>query len=194
MTYPTSDTPITVLGIAGSLRRGSFNRMLLTAAAHHLPPGARLRVWDGLADVPPFDEDAEAGPVPAAVAALRAAVAAADALLVATPEYNGSLPGVLKNAVDWASRPYEAAVLSGTPAAVLGAGPGPSGAAGAQADLIRVLGRAGAVVRGGPLPVPEAMRAFDQRGRLRDPEHRAALSTLLAALCTVDPAEQGAAA
>src|SRR5688500_906793 len=102
----TSMPAITVLGIAGSLRRGSFNRALLAAATHHLPADARLLVWDGLGAVPAFDQDAEAEPVPEAVADLRAAIAAADALLVSTPEYNGSIPGALKNAVDWASRPH----------------------------------------------------------------------------------------
>ncbi|WP_219413567.1 NADPH-dependent FMN reductase [Pseudonocardia nigra] len=169
----------TLLGIAGSLRRNSFNRTLLTAAGHELPSGARLVTWDGLAGVPPFDEDAEDGPVPPAVAALRAAIAGADALLVATPEYNGSVPGALKNALDWASRPYGASALSGRRAAVIGAGPGPNGAADAQADLRRVLTRAGAEVVAGPLPVPEAFRAFDEHGRLLDPALRAGLAALL---------------
>src|SRR3954452_6903639 len=91
--------PFTVLGIAGSLRRGSGNRTLLAAAAPLLPPGAALRIWDGLADVPAFDEDREAGPAPAPVAALRAAIAGADALLIATPEYNGSLAGGVHEAL-----------------------------------------------------------------------------------------------
>jgi chromate reductase len=176
-------SPVTVLGIAGSLRRASLNRALLAAAHHEMPRGSRLLVFDGLADLPPFDADVEAGPEPVAVAALRAAVTGADALLVATPEYNGSLPGVLKNAVDWASRPHGAAALAGKPVAVVGAGPGPSGAARAQADLLRVLGRAGAVAAGGPLPVPSAFRAFAADGRLLDPERRAALADLLAGLC-----------
>jgi chromate reductase len=180
---PAPPPPLTVLGIAGSLRRGSLNRALLAAAGHHLPAGARLVVWDGLAALPPFDEDVETGPPPAAVADLRTALAGADALLVATPEYNASLPGALKNAVDWASRPHGASALNGKPAAVVGAGPGPTGAATAQADLRRVLERAGAAVVGGPLPVPTAFRAFDERGRLLDPEHRAALTAILAGLC-----------
>jgi chromate reductase len=173
----------TVLGIAGSLRRGSVNRALLAAAGHELPNGAHLVVWDGLAGLPPFDQDAEVGPVPPAVADLRSALAAADAVLIATPEYNGSVPGVLKNAVDWASRPHGDAALAGKPTAVVGAGPGPTGAAAAQADLVRVLGRAGAVVAAGPLPVPAAFRAFGDDGRLLDPERRTALGDLLRALC-----------
>ena len=189
-----TDIPITVLGVAGSLRRGSLNRILLAAATHHLPPGARLVTWDRLGEVPAFDADTEDGPVPEPVAALRAAVAAADALLVATPEYNGSIPGALKNALDWASRPHWAAVLSGKPAAVVGAGPGPTGAAGAQADLVWVLGRAGAAVCGGPLPVPDAYRAFDEDGALRDPEQRAAMAALLATLCTATATTSGAVA
>jgi chromate reductase len=191
--HPHSPAPLTVLGIAGSLRRGSVNRALLAAAAHHLPAGTRLVVWDGLAALPPFDEDAEAGPVPAAVADLRAALAGADALLVATPEYNGTLPGALKNAVDWASRPHGTCALTGKPAAVVGAGPGPTGAAAAQADLLRVLERAGAAAVAGPLPVPAAFRAFDERGHLLDPEHRAGMTAVLADLCAAGAAAAVAA-
>jgi chromate reductase len=180
----TTVTAMTILlGIAGSLRRRSLNRRLLRAAARELPTGARLITWDGLADLPPFDEDGEE-PAPPAVDRLRAAVRAADALLFATPEYNASVPGVLKNAVDWASRPYGASVLMGRRAAVIGAGPGPVGAAGAQADLIRVLERAGVEVVGGPLPVPAAFRAFDESDRLLDPTLRAELASVLAEALT----------
>ncbi len=104
-----------ILGISGSLRRDSYNTRLLAAAADALPDGVELVRWDGLAAVPPFDEDAEAGPAPAAVADLRAAIAAADAVLFATPEYNGSVPGQLKNALDWVSRPYATNPLRNTP-------------------------------------------------------------------------------
>ncbi|MCO1653429.1 NADPH-dependent FMN reductase [Pseudonocardia humida] len=194
MPSPDPARPRTVLGVAGSLRRASVNRALLAAAGHELPTGARLVVYDDLAALPPFDEDAEAGPVHPAVAGLRAAIAAADVLLVATPEYNASLPGVLKNALDWASRPHGSAALAGKPAAAVGAGPGPSGAATAQADLLRVLARAGAVASGGPLPVPAAFRAFGEDGRLLDPERRAALADLLRALCAAAGTRSGAAA
>ena len=95
-----------VLGISGSLRRDSHNTRLLRAAAELLPPGAELVLFDGLAAVPPYDEDADVEPAPAGVRALRDAIAAADALLISTPEYNASIPGVLKNAIDWASRPF----------------------------------------------------------------------------------------
>jgi chromate reductase, NAD(P)H dehydrogenase (quinone) len=94
---------ITIVGIAGSLRRGSFNRMLLEAAVQLLPPDAELEVLDLLDRVPPFNEDWEAETAPLAVARLRGLIADADGLLIATPEYNGSIPGQLKNALDWAS-------------------------------------------------------------------------------------------
>lgn len=167
------------MGIAGSLRRASSNRRLLAAAAHALPPGTRLRNWDELAAVPPFDEDAEDGLVPAAVASLRAAVAAADGLLLVTPEYNGSIPGQLKNALDWASRPYGDSVLTGLPVAVTGTSPGPGGAAGAQTDLRRVLARSGATVVGEVLAVPEGFRVFDEHDRMLDPTLRTALTALV---------------
>lgn len=171
-----------ILGIAGSVRAQSFNRRLPAAARHELPDGARLVLWDGLASVPPFDEDAEDGPVPPAVAVLREAIASATALLIATPEYNGSVPGQLKNALDWASRPYGAGVLTGKPVAVVGASPGPRGAAAAQEDLRRVLTTAGAAVIGAPLAVGQAFRRFDEHDRLLDHELRAGLADVLAEL------------
>jgi chromate reductase len=171
-----------ILGIAGSIRGQSFNRRLLAAARHELPDGARLTRWDGLASVPPFDEDAEHGPVPPAVAALREAVASATALLIATPEYNRSLPGQLKNALDWASRPAGAGVLTGKPVAVVGASPSPHGAASAQEDLRKVLTAAGASVVGAPVAVGHAFRRFDEHDRLLDHELRAALAGVLAEL------------
>ena len=171
-----------ILGIAGSLREQSFNRRLLAAARHELPDGARLAVWEGLASVPPFDEDVEDGPVPPAVAGLRQAIGSATALLIATPEYNGSVPGQLKNALDWASRPYGAGVLTGKPVAVVGASPSPHGAASAQEDLRRVLATAGASVVGAPVAVGQAFRRFDEHDRLLDHELRAAVAGVLAEL------------
>ena len=134
--------PTKITGIVGSLRRESLNRMLLQAAAGLMPPDAELVTWDELDRVPPFNEDWEADPAPLTIATLRQAIADADGLLIATPEYNGSIPGQLKNAVDWASRPYGRAVLQGKPAAVISASPLPSGAAGAAAELRKVLTRA----------------------------------------------------
>ena len=124
-----------VLGISGSLRRDSLNDALLRAAAERLPAGAELVRFDRLADVPPFSEDAESSPAPDAVRELREAIRAADAVLIATPEYNHSLPGQLKNALDWASRPAGQSSLTGKPAAAIGASKSMFGAVWAQAEL-----------------------------------------------------------
>ena len=134
-----------ILGIAGSLRSGSYNRQLLQLAAANLPDGVELAVWESLRDLPAFDEDEEGAPS-FAVAGLRAAVAAADAVLIATPEYNGSIPGALKNALDWGSRPREAASFRGKPVAVIGASPGSFGGVWAQAETRKVLGLMGSRV------------------------------------------------
>lgn len=171
-----------ILGIAGSLRRESFNRKLLAAAAGHLPERVELSVWHGLGQLPLFNEDAEPEPVPIAVADLRRAVAEADGLLIATPEYNGSIPAPLKNAVDWASRPYGEGVLTGKPVAVIGASVTPYGAAWAQQELRKALGIAGAKVVDGHLPVPEAFRQFDDVGALIDVDIRDSLRELLTSL------------
>jgi chromate reductase len=161
-----------VLGIAGSLRADSHNVRLLRAAAETLPPEATLELWDGLRDVPPYDEDADGDLAPGAVRALRAAIADADAILISTPEYNASIPGVLKNALDWASRPYATNVLRGKPAAVVGASTGLFGAVWAQAETRKVLKTTGAHVLEDELPVGLADDAFDPHGRLLDPELR----------------------
>ena len=154
--------------MSGSLRRDSYNTRLLAAAAELLPDDAELVSWDGLAAVPPFDEDAEAGPPPAAVADLREAIRAADAILIATPEYNGSVPGQLKNALDWVSRPYATNPLRNLPAAVVGASTGGFGAVWAQADLRRILTRIGARVVDRELGVGLAASRCDDDGRLAD--------------------------
>ena len=133
-----------ILGISGSFRRDSHNTRLLRAAAELLPPGAELRLFDGLADLPPYCEDADAHPAPAAVEYLREAIESADALLIATPEYNASIPGVLKNAIDWASRPFPDNALRDKPVAVIGASTGLFGAVWAQAELRKVLQHTGA--------------------------------------------------
>lgn len=135
-----------ILGISGSLRRDSYNTRLLRAAAELLPHDAELTVWEGLKDVPPYDEDDDVDPAPAAVAALRDALAGADAVLFATPEYNSSIPGHLKNAIDWASRPIATNVLRNKPVAVVGASTGAFGAVWAQAELRKVLAATGARV------------------------------------------------
>jgi len=134
-----------VLGIVASLRQDSYNDRLMKAAGRRLPGGVRMTVYDGLKHVPPFDEDDELRPAPA-VEELRRQIAAADAVLISTPEYNDSLPGQLKNALDWASRPYATNVLRDKPVAVIGASPSRGGTAHANADARRVLARIGARV------------------------------------------------
>ncbi|HEX7291330.1 MAG TPA: NADPH-dependent FMN reductase [Conexibacter sp.] len=168
-----------VLGLSGSLRRGSHNRALLRAAAATLPPDAELAVWDRLAELPAYDEDLDTAPVPEPVRALRMAIADADALLLATPEYNASLPGALKNALDWASRPHATNPLRGKPVAVIGASTGLFGAVWAQAEARKVLRTIGAHVLERELPVGQADDAFDASGRLRDPDARAALAAIV---------------
>jgi len=170
-----------VLAISGSLRRDSHNRRLLRAAADLLPSGAELVEFDGLKALPHFDEDDEHDPGPA-VAALREAIAAADAVLFATPEYNSSIPGVLKNAVDWASRPFAETVLRNKPVAVIGASTGMFGAVWAQAELRKVLAAAGARVVDRELPVATAHEAFGEDGRLVEPDHHNELASILAEL------------
>lgn len=134
-----------ILGIPGSLRAGSHNRRLLELVADSLPDGVELAVWEGLRDVPAFDEDEEGTP-PFAVAAFRGQVEAADAVLVVTPEYNGSVPGALKNALDWGSRPRETSAFRGKPVAVIGASTGSFGGVWAHAEAKKVLGLMGARV------------------------------------------------
>jgi len=159
---------VRVLAIAGSLRAGSYNAALARAAAELAPGDVEVEVYEGLGALPPFDADLEGADIPAPVAELRTRIGSADALLVVTPEYNGSLPGVLKNAIDWASRPRDGAALRGKTVAVAGATTGQYGALWAQQDLRRILGIAGARVIEGDLPVARAQSAFDESGRLVD--------------------------
>jgi chromate reductase len=173
-----------ILAISGSLRRGSHNTALLRAAADLLPPGAELTVLDpeALRAIPHYDEDLRAGGEPAAVAALRAQVAAADAVLIATPEYNHSLPGALKNALDWLSRPLAGSPLRGRAVTVIGASTGMFGAVWAQAEARKVLGAVGARVIDTELPVSGADDQFDADGHLTDPDLESALRDQLAVL------------
>jgi len=182
-----------ILGIAGSLRRGSHNRKLLRAAGHALPPGAELVEWEGLGGLPIFDEDLEDSPPPA-VEDFLAAVDEADALLIATPEYNASVPGGLKNALDWASRPFPDNVLRDKPAVVIGASTGLFGAVWAQAEVRKALKASGADVIESELPVGMADSAFEADGTLVDPELAARLADLVGDLVreVATPAEQAA--
>jgi chromate reductase, NAD(P)H dehydrogenase (quinone) len=158
-----------ILGISGSLRLGSYNRLLLGAAAAELPASVEFFEWQGLAALPAYDEDCD-GSSAVPVAALRRALAGADALLIATPEYNHSVPGALKNALDWVSRPLADNPLRGRPAAVVGASSGVFGAVWAQAELRKILTAIGADVLDASLPVPMAGHAFTPDGKLVDPK------------------------
>jgi chromate reductase len=170
-----------VLGISGSLRRDSYNTLLLRAAAELLPSGAELVVYDGLKAIPPYDADDESDAT-AAVQELRQAIAEADAVLVATPEYNASIPGVLKNAFDWVSRPHATNSLRGKPTAVVGASTGMFGAVWAQAETRKVLQTIGARVVDRELPVSEADERFDADGRLDDEDLREVYGEILGEL------------
>jgi chromate reductase, NAD(P)H dehydrogenase (quinone) len=165
-----------VLGISGSLRRDSHN----TALLHNAP--IELELWDGLKEIPPYDEDDDVEPAPPAVARMRAAVAGADAILFATPEYNASVPGQLKNAIDWLSRPRSTSVLINKPVAVVGASTGAFGALWAQAELRKVLATAGARVVEGEVAVGHADSRFDAEGRLTDDNLREQLEEVVQAL------------
>jgi chromate reductase len=188
---------VRVLGIAGSLRPGSYNRALLRAAAQALPPGVQLVEFDGLKAVEPFDETDEqpAGGGQPGADVLLAAIRAADAVLIATPEYNGSIPGVLKNAVDWASRPTpQTSAFAGKPVAVIGASTGTFGAVWAQAELRKTLGLAGARVLDQELALPTAHEAFKDDGRLARPGTRRRLVEILAALAAEVTRARGSSA
>jgi chromate reductase len=171
-----------ILAISGSLRRGSHNTALLRAAEELLSPLDTFELWDGLREVPPYDQDDDAEPAPTPVAALRAAVASADAVLIATPEYNSSIPGALKNALDWASRPVATNVFRSKPVAVIGSSAGVFGAVWAQAELRKVLATMGARVAEVEVAVGRAQDKFDEDGRLVDDEIRQELREVLATL------------
>ncbi len=161
-----------ILGIVGSLRTGSVNEQLLRLAGETLPDGVEFAVWEGLRDIPPFDQDTEETPS-VAVAGLRSAVVAADAVLIATPEYNGSIPGTLKNALDWGSRPGATSAFRGKPVAVIGASPGAFGGVWAHEETRKVLGIMGARVVDAGLSLGKASDRLaapdeDLLGQLRD--------------------------
>ena len=173
---------LTFLGVAGSLRRASFNRGLIRAAIELAPAGTRMTSYD-LAEIPMFNADVEALGDPAPVAAFKRAIASVDALVIATPEYNHCVPGVLKNAIDWASRPARRSVLTDKPVAIMGASTGRGGTARAQAHLRDGL----AYTTGLVLPLPEVLvdlapAKFDADGTLIDDETRTEVRDLLLSL------------
>ena len=179
---------MTILGIAGSVRSGSHNAQLLRLAAEELPDDVELVVFDGLAEIPAFDQDLE-DLSPDAVDRLKAAIADADAVLIATPEYNASIPGALKNALDWVSRPLAVSPIRTKPVAVIGASTSAFGAVWAQRELKKVLGVMGARVLDVELPVAKADRALADP----DAELRAALAGIVDELVAATESERVAA-
>jgi chromate reductase, NAD(P)H dehydrogenase (quinone) len=189
------DKPFRILALAGSLRQGSYNRGLLRAAEELAPDWVEVRFFD-IGTLPFFNEDLEAAGDPEAVRRFKEAISNANAVLIATPEYNGAVPGVLANAIDWASRPTGRSVLRNKPVAVMGAVLGRTGSANAQAALRGVLGRVGAVVVPDPqVLVPHASRLFDEQVNLRDEDTRQEIRQLVEAVAywcrRVQPEESG---
>jgi chromate reductase, NAD(P)H dehydrogenase (quinone) len=174
--------PFRILAVAGSLRQGSYNRGLLRAAQELAPEWVEVRLFD-IGQLPFFNEDVEAAGDPEPVRRFKDAIAASNAVLIATPEYNGAVPGVLANAIDWASRPSGRSVLRNKPVAVMGAVLGQSGSANAQATLRGVLGRIGAIVVPDPqVLVPRASRLFDEQVDLHDEGTREEIRQLVDAV------------
>jgi chromate reductase len=172
---------VKILGISGSLRKGSYNGGLLEAAKKLLPANCSLEIFD-LSDIPLYNQDKEAK-LPKAVVELKAKVRAADAILIATPEYNYSMPGVLKNALDWGSRPYGDNAWDGKPLAIMGASPGMLGTARAQYHLRQVFVYLNMHALNRPeVMVPAAHEKFDAKGRLTDAKTREKIKELLKAL------------
>jgi chromate reductase len=174
---------VNILGFAGSLRQGSYNKALLRAATELVPQDANLEIFD-LEGIPPFNQDLEKS-MPPKVKEFKAKIKSADAILMVTPEYNYSIPGVLKNAIDWASRPYGDNSFTGKPVAVMSASTGMLGGARAQYHLRQVL----VFLDMYPINKPEvfltfANQKFDDKGRLTDEKAKELIKELLTALVT----------
>ena len=183
----------TIVGLAGSLRRTSFNAGLLRAAAELAPSGTTIEIAS-IREIPLYDGDVEREGLPVPVHALKERIAAADGLLLATPEYNNSVPGVLKNAIDWLSRPLATSPLRNKPAAVIGASTGMFGAVWAQAELRKVLRAVGARVIDRELPVATADEIVRDREKLESSGTNSLLVGILAELLAeARPAEATAA-
>jgi chromate reductase len=177
----TPVTSVTILGIPGSLRRGSYNRFALRVAQQLVPAGARLEVAE-IGQLPPFNQDLEAAP-PVGVIDFKRRLRAADAVLFATPEYNYSVPGVLKNAIDWASRPYGDSAWDGKPAGIMGASGGAVATARAQLHLRQILVYLNMPALAQPeVLIGDAKEKFDQNGNLTDDPTRERIRLMLEAL------------
>src|SRR5581483_10018327 len=184
-----------VLAISGSLRDASTNTALLRALREEAPEGVDVELWDGLGGIPPYDADEDVVPGPAPVEAFRSLVRDSDAVFFATPEYNSSVPGALKNALDWGSRPLATNPFRNKPVAVIGSSAGAFGAVWAAAELRKVLGAMGARVTEAELAVGHAAEKFDEQGTLVDDEVRDGLRDALATLVAeVRPLEVSSAA
>jgi NAD(P)H-dependent FMN reductase len=172
---------VTIIGLCGSLRTGSFNRMLLQAAVESCPPGTTIEP-ESIGEIPLYDADVEGQGMPLAVQRLKDRIAQADGLLIVTPEYNNSIPGVLKNAIDWLSRPAEdiPRVFRGRPVAIMGATIGSGGTALSQAawlPVLRFLGMRPWFERA--VLISDAARQFDSDGRLTDAAMRQRIRTFV---------------
>ncbi len=170
-----------VLGIAGSLRAGSYNRALLRAAVELAPAELEIRTFERLREIPLYDADVDAAGQPEPVLALKAAMRESDAILIATPEYNHGIPGVLKNAIDWASRPAADPAFGRKPIGIVGATPGTGGTIRAQLALRQSLNAAAYLMGGPEVLVAKAGERFDPSGRLTDESTRRHLERFLAA-------------
>jgi chromate reductase, NAD(P)H dehydrogenase (quinone) len=173
---------VNVLAISGSLRRDSNNTRLLRALREEAPEGVELTIWDGLREIPPYDADDDGVPGPPEVEAFRRLVRESDAVVFATPEYNSSIPGTLKNALDWGSRPLATNAFRNKPVGVIASSAGAFGAVWAAAELRKVLAAMGSRVAELELAVGHAPEKFDDEGRLVDDDVREGLHDALASL------------
>jgi chromate reductase, NAD(P)H dehydrogenase (quinone) len=172
------NSPLTILGIAGSLRQGSFNLLTLRAAQQFVPSGATIDIFD-LKAIPLFNQDEEKDP-PAGVVELKKRIRASDAVLIATPEYNYGIPGVLKNAIDWASRPYGDNAWNDKPVALMGASPGLLGTARAQLLMRPLLSYLNMHIVNAPeVMISKAHEKFDSNGKLTDEAAKKLMQQLL---------------
>jgi chromate reductase len=170
-----------ILMLVGSLRADSWTARLTDSVSGLLPADVTSHVYADLAALPHYDQDLDTDQAPAAVVAFREAVDAADAIVVATPEYNGSIPGVLKNAIDWASRPRGASAIAGKPVAVVSVSPSPRGAQWAREDAVRILGVAGAAPLADSVGIPTVHAALVD-GHFTDFRVERALTDLVGSL------------